>query len=577
MTIKTPKARHQRFLAAGFFPQEMPSCFYSETFAPHSGDLFTLFSEFPKKNKNPDYYSFKSEKVSFNFPRFKREDRRHSYINPISFFFLAKVLAENYVNLRKLNRQSHLSVAPSIFDWSGPRSLIGPVFEPRNAQNSSLNARFEVLAEADISGFYHSVYTHTIAWAIHGRNISKKNRNDLTLYGNIIDLLVRNAQDGQTIGIPVGPDTSRLIAEVIGSAIDRTIQKSLKVMNGNTPDTRSAMRFVDDYTFGCESQQAAEKTIAVVRLAVNHYELDLNNSKTGIRTSTPFAGVAWREHLRSFLPGAGACDAAALNRYFYNVHIVAQGNLTNDVIKYAIKAATKAFLETDDWSTVQDYLLSAYRQSATVLSSMVEMLIFRQMIRRDVSVKVITDFVNSRIQTLADLQKNGEIMWLLFLAICLHLKLRPNTVKRLSQVEDGAIAVLVTDANRLGLVEGVIKFDCWDASLTPDGLRSKMWLYSYESALKGLNGNSINYHVMHDKYFKELYKRKIEFYRSGNCHINSNKILRTMKIKNMRKKLREEKLKDNYGIEIDDFDTEDFSMEFSCNEGEDDDIGDIYI
>ena len=140
-----------------------------------------------------------------NFPRFRREDRRHSYLNPISFFFLSKVLADNYVNLRKLNRKSRLSVTPAIFDWGGSRAITQPAFGTRNRQNSSLNARFEILANADINGFYHTIYTHAIAWAVHTKPVAKRRRTDYSLYGNVIDLLVRNGQDGQTIGIRCWP------------------------------------------------------------------------------------------------------------------------------------------------------------------------------------------------------------------------------------------------------------------------------------------------------------------------------------------------------------------------------------
>jgi hypothetical protein len=160
MTVKTSKERHERFLEAGFFPVEMPSCFYSTHLARYRDDLLQVFSALPPtKEGSPNYYRFKSSKANFNFLRYKRQDRRFSYLNPIAFFFLSKVLADNYVKLRSVNRKSKLSVTPSIFDWSGRRSLTNPLFEARDTQYSSLSARFELLAEADIQGFYHSFYT----------------------------------------------------------------------------------------------------------------------------------------------------------------------------------------------------------------------------------------------------------------------------------------------------------------------------------------------------------------------------------------------------------------------------------
>jgi hypothetical protein len=137
MTIKTPRERHERFLRAGFFPAELPSCFYSTQLAKYREDLLQVYSDLPQTRDNlPDYYRFKSSKSSFNFPRYKRQDRRFSYLNPVSFFFLSKILADNYVKLRSVNRQSLLSVTPSIFDWLGRRALTSPLFDARDAQYS---------------------------------------------------------------------------------------------------------------------------------------------------------------------------------------------------------------------------------------------------------------------------------------------------------------------------------------------------------------------------------------------------------------------------------------------------------
>jgi hypothetical protein len=175
MSAKTPKARHARLLSNGFFPPEMPSCFYSERFGANRDVVLKTFETIPSKKKGtPHFHVFKGERAVFNFPRFGREDRRHAYINPVSYFYLSKVLAENYGALRKLNRRSKVSIAPTIFDWAGERALIRPAFDARDSQRVTLNAGYELLAEADIAAFFHSIYTHTIPWAIHGKVLAKK-------------------------------------------------------------------------------------------------------------------------------------------------------------------------------------------------------------------------------------------------------------------------------------------------------------------------------------------------------------------------------------------------------------------
>ena len=253
MTAKNATQRHRRFLEAGFLPPELPRCFYSQQLAKYRKYLLTNFEKIPnsgknKKSKDPNYYFYKGNRTSFNHHRYLKNHRRHSLINPISYFFLSKILSDKYVELRKKSKRSKISLSPSVFDWSGDRALKRPVFETREYFISNLNARYAYILHSDLSSFYHSIYTHAISWAIHGKSFAKKNRS-LAHVGNLIDLISRNSQDGQTVGLPVGPDTSRMIAELVGSAIDLPIQ------DGASVSPNSAMRFVDDFSIGCQSKE----------------------------------------------------------------------------------------------------------------------------------------------------------------------------------------------------------------------------------------------------------------------------------------------------------------------------------
>ena len=90
----------------------------------------------------------------------------------------------------------------------------------------------------DLSRYYQAIYTHSIPWAIHGKSTAKANRGH-ALYGNLIDACVRNSQDQQTLGIPIGPRSSDLIAETIGAALDRELQERLGSLRGT--------RYIDDF------------------------------------------------------------------------------------------------------------------------------------------------------------------------------------------------------------------------------------------------------------------------------------------------------------------------------------------
>jgi hypothetical protein len=146
MTAKNPRARHRRFLSAGFFPPEVPPCFYSETLAKFRNSISGHFSKIATHNGKPDYYYYLSRKTSFYFPRFKSADRHHSIINPIAYFFLSKVLSDNYVKLSAPAKKSHISASPSIFDRAGGRTLQRPSFDARDNFISNVNARLNILS-----------------------------------------------------------------------------------------------------------------------------------------------------------------------------------------------------------------------------------------------------------------------------------------------------------------------------------------------------------------------------------------------------------------------------------------------
>jgi hypothetical protein len=95
------------------------------------------------------------------------------------------------------------------------------------------------ILQTDINQFYRSIYTHTIPWALHSKPTAKVNRT-LALLGNKIDYWVRMGQDQQTVGIPISPDTSLVLAELIMHRCDEELESKLpRVVRGH--------RFIDDY------------------------------------------------------------------------------------------------------------------------------------------------------------------------------------------------------------------------------------------------------------------------------------------------------------------------------------------
>jgi hypothetical protein len=138
--------------------------------------------------------------------------------------------------------------------------------------------RYKYLLRTDVKNYYPSVYTHSIAWAIHTRAVIRKgsNRNDPSFLGNRLDKLFQNANDGCTNGIPIGPAVSDLIAELILSAVDMAISPGLQ--NAGI----LALRFKDDYRFLCRTEEDCKKVTKLLQKGLKGFNLLLNEDKTEI-------------------------------------------------------------------------------------------------------------------------------------------------------------------------------------------------------------------------------------------------------------------------------------------------------
>lgn len=502
MSAKTFRERHAKFLDHGYFAPELPPCFSSEGLGAKGYSLAKDMKSIKDAKGRPLYRRFVSDKATFYFPRFNNTDRLHSVINPISHILTSDVISRNYAKLRKLELRSKYSLSNSIFDWKGSRAIRRPLFEKRDEFTSQVSPRFEYTITTDVRSFYHSIYTHSIPWAIYGKAKAKSDRN-VSLFGNELDLLVRNAQGGQTIGLPVGPDTSRILAEVIASSIDVEINRHLRVKRGD------ASRFVDDFTFGCNSIAEGQRMIAVIRRAIGSFELDIGKEKTGIHPTNHLEYVGWKEYMRNFAPDDG--EKGKLERFFYVVHDMTKRHPNLNIDKFSMQISRKAFLAADDWKYLQDHLVSSYRRNSTLIDTLVEVLLLRHEMKHDLDLDSLTDFVSARLPVLGANQRSGEVIWLLFLCCRLGIRIPSSALVPFLREENSLIAILTSQAEELGLLIGRLDKSFWQSHANADGLRSSMFLYAYEAARRGWAPDSPNY-CANDPFYSYLLKEQFSFF-----------------------------------------------------------------
>ena len=124
-----------------------------------------------------------------------------------------------------------------------------------------LNAerKFGNLYKLDVSSCFDSIYTHSIARATLGHEVAKENIKHLdNTFGGKFDRLLRELNRGETNGIVIGPEFSRVFAEIILQDVDRSLEQVLLSEHGlsNRVDYE-IFRYVDDYFIFCSQDEVA--------------------------------------------------------------------------------------------------------------------------------------------------------------------------------------------------------------------------------------------------------------------------------------------------------------------------------
>jgi hypothetical protein len=264
--MAAPASRLQHFIARGMLPKELPPSFSSTSFATAVANALPPFAAERQWVGNGEHSLARPSGVR----------RILSIPNPIGYVRSAIEVATHWRRLK-----DHFAKSP----WSAssptlrPRSkrAAGPTLfgEDTVFQRARCRATASYVLRADVSEFYRSVYTHSIPWALVGKSASKTAlRTRQQLWCDALDQVTQWGQDGQTNGIPVGPDTSFVLGEVILSTVDELTARELKSARG--------YRYYDDYEIAVGSRGEAEGALHRLQDVLATFGLQLNPAKTKI-------------------------------------------------------------------------------------------------------------------------------------------------------------------------------------------------------------------------------------------------------------------------------------------------------
>lgn len=146
-------------------------------------------------------------------------------------------------------------------------------------QSLQLAMEYSHIVHTDITNCYGSIYTHSIAWALHDKEFCKlkKNKNNQNLLGNKLDKYLREMSFGQTNGIPQGSNLMDFIAELVLGYSDLQLSKKLIMTNISN---YKILRYRDDYRIFTNSESDAKILIKLLSETLFELGMSLNSQKT---------------------------------------------------------------------------------------------------------------------------------------------------------------------------------------------------------------------------------------------------------------------------------------------------------
>lgn len=275
---------YEGLLAYGLFTEKLPPIFTTKPFFDYCQKMTSSFANTPRQ------YIYHESIRNTNTPR------GYGIPTPMAYQRLCRCIADNWDNLKvhfsvHTAGQSHKVSRIHIRKFSVGSRLFKMNYNNWRTDGSpepDLLIGNKYMVTADISNCFPSIYTHSLPWALAGKDIAKANRHKSKWY-NKIDRYCQNCKHGETQGLLIGPHSSNLLAEIILTVVDKKLY-----------DTGwRYIRNIDDYCCYVSTLEDGQRFLSELREALQFYNLALNHKKTEIKKLPVASEEQWIRQINS--------------------------------------------------------------------------------------------------------------------------------------------------------------------------------------------------------------------------------------------------------------------------------------
>lgn len=438
-------------LRKGYLPEDLPPAFITSVIADH-------FQAYP-----PRGYLMQSaiplRAATYNASKRGLTRRIFSAVHPATGHDMAEFVSSRWSNITAFFGQANASFSVPEHNEDADRALVINSHMALEEEKVNRLSAYRFIAGTDIARYHHSIYTHSIPWAYHGKVAAKADRRvqSANVFFNRADALIRNGQDGQTVGIPVGPDMSRVLSEVIGTAIDLEFANRLDGIDC------TIVRHVDDVWIGANSHADAERALSRYREAIREFELDINETKTKIFFEDFSFSDFWPSEISGQIefainsPGRRAKDRlrSALE------HTFAMAVVRNDdgILKYVLRYIDQHELSLEHWDVVEPFLKRLAVNFGHTTDYVARILVWRQLARGDLDINVWRPIMETILDKHGRLGNDSEVCWAIYAHHHLDIQIIRENATRIVQNCGGLSIVALLNCISLGLVGGSVITD----------------------------------------------------------------------------------------------------------------------
>ncbi|MBS1501638.1 MAG: RNA-directed DNA polymerase [Bacteroidetes bacterium] len=492
-------------LSKGYFPEELPPPFTTEDLPgvwPIIDPVLDTLDPISKKKKK-----VLSKIVTFSVPKVKAYRRNLGIPNPLHYIRLSNTIIVNWVAIVTHCSTSDISLSPLRIKAGSARALVKSSFRniKRDKILRSTGRRF--LLKVDIAKFYSSIYTHSIPWALHTKPVSKASYDRLLYFGNALDEDCRKMQDGQTVGVPIGPDTSRIISEIILSSIDTELKRQIGYLDG--------VRVVDDYHLYFKSATDLEKARATMIRVLKDFELELNQNKEELLPLPEIIDKEWFIAIRDYRFGIGWEKQRESLITFFDLTVRFSRKYPEDhVLTYAMSKLSFIVFGKRNWKILQSLLLNTLLAEPKILPYVAQNLLSYNESGHPVDHNLVKSALEELIVYHSDLGNDYEIAWSVWLARSLSVTLSELIGQTLSKNLNPIVILVTLDLHDKGFLPAGLDKTAWETLLTAENLYSEYWLVAYEAKKKGWLTSAKSY-IATDAFFEILDRNDVFFYKDS--------------------------------------------------------------